>query len=201
MPRGFDLYARVFNPGWRSVGGRRAAVRWAEMAAHTGCRAHPLMQWDKIASPTMRGMNVDRPDEGTLPPVVSSPLQEILSRHTESDACYLGVWRGFGWTYRAQVPDTKSVDEGGGREWDLFRASLKMIGFRFFERCDQTANLIWAEDRSWWLTMDIDLNSSYIGGSGPLIEALLASRELEVWPAVLADNITNTSDEVNSRLR
>ena len=87
------------------------------MAAHTGCRAHPLMQWDKIASPTMRGMNVDRPDEGTLPPVVSSPLQEILSRHTESDACYLASGAGLdGRTERrCRTPRTsmQEVDASG----------------------------------------------------------------------------------------
>lgn len=52
---------------------------------------------------------------------------------------------------------------------------------------EQTANLIWDADRSWWLTTDIDLNSSYIGGGEPLIEALLRSDKLETWPVASED--------------
>ena len=90
---------------------------------------------------------------------------------------------------------TESVDTGA-RDWDLFRAPLEEAFAPFLE--DQTAGLIWAADRSWWLTTDIDLDSTYIGGSARLIESVLAADKLEAWPAQPEDDVTWEADRLNS---
>lgn len=194
VPQGFERYARIFHPGWRVEEQRRIPVRWGDMAACTGRHAHPLMHWDTISPPnTMDNAGVERPDEGTMPRDVALPLRDILLRHTRGDPCWLGVWSGYGRGYRAHVPQpVASFDSGGGREWDLFRASLReaflpVIGPPF----EQTANLIWDAERSWWLTTDIEFDSSYIGGDEPLIEALLGSDKLETWPVAAEDGIAD----------
>ena len=192
VPQGFDRYARIFHPGWRMEGQRRVPVRWGDMAACTGRRAHALMHWDAIAPPHMT--ETEPPDEGTMPREVALPLLDIFLRHTRRGPCWLGVWSGYGRdSYRAHVPQpAASFDSGGGREWDLFRAPLDeaflpVIGPPF----EQTANLIWDANRSWWLTTDIEFNSSYIGGGELLIQALLDSDELETWPVAAADGIAD----------
>lgn len=175
-------------------------VRWSEMAAYTHKRTHALMQWEKIAAPTMHGNEVEIPAGGTVPPTVVTPLQEVLLKHTVSTTCLIGVWRGWGDPYIAGVPKTKSIDAPPftGREWDLFRVPLVNMEFKFFgKQNDQTANIFWAEDRSWWINNDIDLNTTYIGGDVSLIEAVLASKELEVWPADVNDYVTIDSDTIN----
>ena len=197
VPQGFERYARILHPGWRIDGRQRLPVRWSEMAACTDSQPHALMQWNKIAVPNMGDAKVLAPDEGTIPAAVSSHLADILASQTDCH-CWLGVWVGYGWDYSEHVPQpTRSVEVSGARDWDLFLAPMQAV-FRPFFRSGQTANLIWSDDRSWWLTADIDLNSSYIGGSAPLIEALLGSDKLETWPAVPDDDVTWDSDEVNS---
>ena len=198
VPRGFEHYVRILHPGSWLNGRQRVPIGWAEMAASTGCQAHALMQWVKFATPTFRGHEARRPDEGTIPVAVSTPLMDLLTPHTGFAACWVGLWQGWGRTwYVRHVPlPTKSVDTGGGREWDLFRAPLEEAFAPFLE--NQTASLIWAADRSWWLTTDIDLDSTYIGGSARLIESVLATDKLETWPAQPEDNITWDADRLNS---
>lgn len=45
----------------------------------------------------------------------------------------------------------------------------------------------WPDDHAWFLSTDIDAQSTYIGGSADLIERLKADPELEVLPATLED--------------
>lgn len=72
-----------------------------------------------------------------------------------------------------------------------------MMDTPFFAGQDKTANLIWCDDPSWWLTTDIDLNTTYIGGDVQLIEAVLESTVLEALPASPDDDITIHSDKLN----
>ena len=194
VPQGFARYARIFYPGRRRRGGRRREepVRWAEMDRRTGRRAHALMQWDSIAEP-----GVEAPEEGRVPPVVFRPLRAILASHTACRGVWLAVWRGWGWDYEDFIPDTKFIATPQ-REWDLFRAPLEHMDMRFdkqffaWEQEEErgfTANMVWPDDRSWHLAVEIDHDTAYIGGSAPLIEALLASDDLEVWPAEPDDRI------------
>ena len=54
VPAVYASYARIFHPGWRFDGHRRVPVRWAEMAARSGRRAHSLMQWHTVAGAPAR---------------------------------------------------------------------------------------------------------------------------------------------------
>ena len=198
VPRGFERYARIFNPGWRLEGRERVPVRWADLANRTGCRAHALMQWQSIAASASDIQ--DPPDEGTLPPMVSGPLGDILSSHTGPESCWLAVWRGYGGYYSEHVPKTRFI-ENASREWDLFRAPLAEMDISFYAfvyyGVHQTANMVWPDDRSWCLATGIDLNTSYMGGGAALIRDLLESEQLEVWPSAPDDDITFGSDTIN----
>lgn len=73
-----------------------------------------------------------------------------------------------------------------------------MMDMSFFVGGDKTANLIWCDDPNWWITTDIDLNSTYIGGDKELIQEVLGSPALEALPVKVDDGITICSDRVNS---
>ena len=150
------------------------------------------MQWQSIAGP-----GVEAPDQGKLPAAVSLPLRTILAPHTDCRGVWLAVWQGYGWDYKNLVPVTGFI-ETGQREWDLFRAPLDLMELPFYEGVNQTANMVWSDDRSWCLASEIDLNTTYIGGPAPLIEGLLAADDLEVWPAQLDDDVTIDADTLNA---
>lgn len=56
----------------------------------------------------------------------------------------------------------------------------------------------WPEDRSWFVTTDIDSASTYVGGSEALIRVLLSDDVLEVVPADLEDPFDGTPSRAGS---
>ncbi len=201
VPRGFARYARILHPDWKSGGLQRFPLMWADVAARNGRRCHALMQWPRIAGSMISGIDIEPPDEGTLPWPVSGPLRAILSGHTDWELCWFGMWSSYGQYYQDYVPKTKSIEfhTGTGHEWDLYRAPLSMLGTSFIHLGHETAGLVWANDRSWWMSASIELHSSYIGGTTNLIEDILSAPELETWPSSPDDIITFDSDTLNSQ--
>ncbi|MHB8293461.1 MAG: hypothetical protein ACYDH5_02280 [Acidimicrobiales bacterium] len=59
------------------------------------------------------------------------------------------------------------------------------------------ADLWWPDDSSWLVAGDTDLDSTYLGGSVALIEAVLAAADLEALPVGPEDQITADSDALN----
>jgi hypothetical protein len=65
------------------------------------------------------------------------------------------------------------------------------------EPSEQSANLWWPEDRAWFVATDIDLMSTYVGGSAACVADLLAAEGLET-AAVPADQpLGQDTDTVN----
>jgi hypothetical protein len=62
----------------------------------------------------------------------------------------------------------------------------------------QSPSIFWPEDRAWCVATEIDLDSTYVGGSRELIEALLGDPRFETWPAGLQDPVHSGGDDVNS---
>ena len=193
----FGCYARIFHPALHvSTPDHTHKWRWDQVAMKTNRYAHALMQWKSLVAPDPLFNTMYQPDEGTIPYAVSLPLRRLLAS-TSHDQCYLAVWRGFGLDYQSYIPRTLGLEPefGLGRDYDLFAGPVTMLDIPFYP--DQTANHIWASDQSWWLCTDIDLNTTYIGGSEQLIDSLLSSEELEVWPAHPHDDVSENSDRIN----
>lgn len=218
VPRGYECYARVLHPAWQhrleDCHVVKRPVSWAEVALKRGRAVHRLMQWPHVSGlPRIEEHVIDRlavagcvilsaPDEGTIPLTVAAALRETLISHMEeSDSCCFGIWNGY-WSENEGV---RSLGLGKPkaigtqrREWFLFHGSLDNIEYSFAgaDR-HQSANLVWAEDRSWCLGVGVDLYSTYIGGSKSLISTVLASGGLEAYAALPEDNITFDADRVN----
>ncbi len=83
-----------------------------------------------------------------------------------------------------------------GRDYLLFRGPLHAalsIGEESPDGWDerQSPSLLWPADRSWCLGTEIDFDSTLIGGSQQLIDAVLDAPGLEAWRIDAADDLTS----------
>jgi len=211
VPVVFEAYARILHPAWAPSGRKDTPLRWEAVAAWSGRTVHALAQWESIARP-MTGTApaapelpfAAQPDTDGLPAEALAVLCEVLAAHTGTpDACCIGAWEGHGW------PVDTWAGAGGlealhleNRTYLIRQGPLAQsldIGWRSFfgEVITEPPNLLWPADRAWFVSSDTDLDSTYLGGSAALVDALLRHPGLEAWPIQATDHITIDSDTVN----
>jgi hypothetical protein len=203
VPPVFEACARVLHPAVRYAGDDDVEVRWAEVAAHNDRAMHRLVQWPSITGdwdyvledaqpPTWHRA----PDEGHLPAALARRLTDVLGRHTAApDDCWVGLWDGHGF---AAAGDGVPRLPAPGRAFLLLRGDLRLAAANLApEPWEQSANLWWPADRGWCVATDVDLMSTYVGGSARLVADLLAAPGLEAWPAEAGDPVGYAADTVN----
>jgi len=198
LPPVFAAYARLLHPAVRYEDDDDVEVPWSAVAAWNDRTAHRLMQWpsitgswDYVAEFDQPGVWNDSPAEGHLPVPVAERLAAVLARHTTTpDDCWFGVW--------TDAPPDEGTLQVGGRAHRLVRGPIALATANFApEPAEQGPNLWFPADRSWCVVTDIDLMSTYVGGSAGLVRALLSGEGLEVHPASPDDLVTPGSDPVN----
>jgi hypothetical protein len=203
VPAVFTAYARVFHPAVRYAGEDDVDVPWAEVAAHNGTVAHPHMQWhcvtgswDYLTSDSQPPVWDDAPSEGHLPVAVAARLAAVLARHTTTpDDCLFGRWTGFGFD-DGVLAGLPQLLMRGGHDVVLVRGTVAdAVRNLAPEPHEQSANLWWPADKAWCVVTDIDLRSTYVGGSIACITELLATPGLEAAPASPHDRVT--ADPIN----
>ena len=117
----------------------------------------------------------------------------VLSRWTTTpDVCWFAVAQG-----GAVLTDhpTLSLPD---REYWLINGPIELAAQNMAaEPFEQSANLWWPADRAWCVVTDIDLVSTYVGGSAACIAELFAVDGLEVVPAAPGQRTTWDADQVN----
>lgn len=58
-------------------------------------------------------------------------------------------------------------------------------------------NLIWPADHSWFVVSEVDFDSTLVGGSAALVEAIVESPELEAWEVEPSISLTCDADKIN----
>lgn len=212
VPPIFEAYARILHPAWASDG---TPVRWETVAAWSGGTVHGLAEFEALArrrEPTSPPAPFRTPpSDGALPPAIVDDLGELLRRHTATlDWCFFGVWEGYGWldwmapdrprAARLSLPNrTYLLFEGPlGSVVELgwsSGASERTPSVARFHR--ESPNLIWPADRSWFVASEIDLDSTFVGGSMALVEELIGDGRFDAWPASPDDPVTADSDSIN----
>jgi hypothetical protein len=193
VPAVFEAYARVLHPAVRYAGDDDVEVPWSEVAAHNGTVAHRLMQWVALTRGPVDSQPPvwdDGPSEGHLPVAVAGRLIEVLARSTATPAdCLFGRWDGFGYDLPSpEVPPRLLLR--GERDVVLVRGPIAAAARNLApEPHEQSANLWWPADRSWCVVTDIDLMSSYVGGSAACVAELLRTPGLEAYPAAAEDPV------------
>jgi hypothetical protein len=201
VPPVFEAYARVFHPPVRYDGDDDVAVPWAAVAQHNGTVAHPLMQWpavtgswDYLDEDSQPPIWDRAPDEGHLPVETAERLAAVLTAHTATpDDCFFGLWQGAG-----PVGTEGPVLALPHRSYWLVRGPISLAAANLAEEpSEQSAHLWWPADRAWCVATDIDLMSTYVGGSAACVAALLAADHLEAAPARADSRTLWDGDAVN----
>jgi hypothetical protein len=153
-------------------------------------------------------------------------LCEILIAHTaDPSRCYFGLCTIHSWLDSFSVEELEPLLQlPYGRdhivlagplsaidqiEYDWSSSSLRMtwVAYRgeapapepdpseFLQR--EAPNLIWPADRSWLVASEVDFDSTIVGGSTKLIEAIVGSSELEAWQVEPTDSLASDADKVN----
>ncbi|HEX2074912.1 MAG TPA: hypothetical protein VHF92_14095 [Geodermatophilus sp.] len=201
VPPTFPAFARVFHPAVRYAEDDDIDVTWAEVAAANGRTAHAAMQWASITGSweyhgedDQPGLWNDAPADGHLPAPVAARLAAVLARHTTTpDDCWFGVWSGFGFI----TADAPTLALPGREHW-LVRGHIELAAANMAdEPHEQSASLWWPADRAWCVATDIDLASTFVGGSVACIADVLAADGLET-AAVTADcPVGRDTDRIN----
>jgi hypothetical protein len=61
----------------------------------------------------------------------------------------------------------------------------------------QSPNLFWPADRAWCVATEIDFDSTLLGGTTELIEAVLEAPTLDSWPVRPDDSLAFDADQIN----
>jgi len=203
VPAVFEAYARVLHPAVRYAGDDDVEIPWAEVGAHNGTAVHPLVRWDALTHGPVDSQPPvwdDGPSEGHLPVALAARLAAVLARHTTTpDSCLFGRWDGFG--YDLKTPDVPPrLLLRGGHDVVLVRGTVAdAVRNLAPEPWEQSANLWWPADRAWCVDTDIDLRSTYVGGSTACIAELLDTPGIEALPVGPEDPVTSDGDTVDAR--
>ncbi|HTZ88347.1 MAG TPA: hypothetical protein VMB05_16910 [Solirubrobacteraceae bacterium] len=183
--------------------------------------------WKYQYRSTQPGLWEQAPSTGELPREVASRLVSILVAHTrDPDHGYFGVWDGreageaiFLFKegtpedakqrardeHAAEVAAWRELLESGAsftasdRTMHLLQGPLPAID-EFYEGSGllrDPPSLWWPGDNAWCVGTDIDLMTTYIGGSREAVEALLGDEKLEVLAVPDDQRITWDADTVN----
>lgn len=202
VPEGFAAYARILHPATRVLEEGGGKLGWASVAAVTGGSMHPEVQFERLARRAPHGVPGLQygPEAGSLPKDETSRLVTILRPFTATpDLCWFAVWEGFGYggefdryyqtMPRIQVPN---------RAYFLFRGSIETVHtFVWNGMSWQSPNIWWPYDRAWCVATEIDLDSTYVGGSEACIDQIVADPDLEVFRTKLDARVDFDGDTIN----
>jgi hypothetical protein len=205
LPVTFDVYARVLHPAGLTTGGDDDIdVAWADVAAANGRIAHAAMEWVAITG-DWRFMTEggqpgvwDRPPSvGSLPTRQAAGLADVLARFTATPSdCWFAVWYGYG--NAAFDPAAVKLVAIPDRPMVLLGGPLRAAGRAFSRQAwPPSASLWWPDDRSWCVATDIDLQSTYVGGSAACIGAVLGDDRLESFAVSIDHTVDWRSDTLN----
>lgn len=217
VPPRFKSYARVLHPAYKMeppyfVNGKRTPpediviveVPWAEIAEANHRVLHPSAQFESLVGyrddlyrHKQPGLWDVEPRIGSLPIHLVDTLVSELAPYTSTpELCWFAIWEGYsGLVYRLPEGPTVHLPY---RNYYLYTgpldAALQPLDS---PQGDHTANIWWPNDHAWCVATDIDLKSTYVGGSEACIARVLASPDLEAFPAKITDDVSIDSDQIN----
>ncbi|HWM62769.1 MAG TPA: hypothetical protein VNP96_02145 [Solirubrobacterales bacterium] len=188
VPKLFEAYARVFHPASDDQGN---PVTWAEVTRQLGRTAHPDMQWHQIVGtadtfgiehdPLVDAIEAEQGKQPRLELpagrdhlVLAGPLAAVVQI---GDADPPGL--------------ISSVPVGAEESWERPEPDSTDPFWR------EGPSLIWPADHSWFVASEVDFDSTLVGGSRALVDALVAASGLEVHEVQSDTKLTAFSDKLN----
>jgi hypothetical protein len=207
---GFDAYVRILHPvpdpdevRDPNLDGTWSTRRWADVAARNGRTMHRLVQWGRL-------LGLDEPEQvqtsdvGWLHPGLIAALSPILGDATSTpDDLTAGFWEGG----HGQDLPRKRIFDGDGRHYVLAETDVDELADPAWaagmdpDHIDGlgtiSLELLWPEDHAWALGAEIDFDSTVIGGTRELIDAILADHRFEAYEVAEDDDLSWNGDTIN----
>ncbi|MFC8763182.1 hypothetical protein ACFUAG_20990 [Streptomyces sp. NPDC057193] len=190
---GFPAYARVLHPA--ALDDR--PVRWDAVAAAYGRQVRALTDWHEVIGAErfhqnqgeygLPGVWDEHPAEGPTPVGVARAVLPVLARHTRTpERCWFGLWEGYGrWEWEG-VPTFPTPERDEILLSGPLADAVSPVGLDEFA---ELPDLWWPQDRAWCVGGDVDLVSTYVGGSEELVADLLTAPGLEVHRVTASDRV------------
>jgi len=178
VPAGFDKYCRIFHRAYDEQGGYVA--RWSHYAQTVGIALEKDTHWYEIVhrDPSLSGCF---PEEGSLDEVSSKAFLNVVNRALAPEACiYAGYWEGIAPMHIPGVSFPTAVL--GLRNHVMFEVALSALTGTFSADPHapfQFPAVLYPQDRSWYLSTDVDYNSTIVGGTEQFIDAVLEDDTIE----------------------
>jgi hypothetical protein len=83
------------------------------------------------------------------------------------------------------------------REFIVYRGSISSLLTPDGGPIVVAPSLLWADDRSWYLNSEFDLDSTLLGGSEELVKAVAESPDLETAIVLPSDSMGQGADQLN----
>lgn len=185
------------------------------------------MQWHAILGPGdgsgVKWAGQD-PPIGEMDIKTLDALCEVLASHTaDPDQCLFGLCEIQGWLDSISTTHVPSLLElPMGRNYAILTGPLSAIDQLIRDwgnsleltfssgtvetpphqdaaplRQREAPNLIWPSDHSWFVASEVDFDSTLIGGSATLIDAVLKCPALEAMPIEESTSLAADADTVN----
>jgi hypothetical protein len=184
-PAPYQSYVRIFHS--LSVKGR-PMERWAQVAEHAGKQISATTQWTQISSDPSGVKWGTSPRRGSLSANEARILSRILCLFTNTpETCYFGLWEGWN---GAELPTNISRFLAATREMGLFEGPVTDASNSFQDSPrERLANLWWPADHAWFVTSDIDFDSTIVSATRECADEILNCSELETIEIHAQDNI------------
>lgn len=167
---------------------------------------HPAAEWGSITgswkyqyNDEQRGIWTQSPQTGSRSSETAGRLAAVLNRHTATpELCWFGVSEGKGLLHRALAATARF--EVPQRPMWLLHGPIQVAACSPYpEGHGDSVNLWWADDRAWCVGTEIDLMTTYVGGSQECIDAVLSDKSLEAMPVSVNQYVNWTADTINPR--
>ncbi|MGH3317104.1 MAG: hypothetical protein ACRDO0_13250 [Nocardioidaceae bacterium] len=202
LPGRYAAYARILHRAdWDTINSGRSGVRWSQVADEMGTVLDRLSAFWEVAGRVSGleahtgGWDGDNPREGSMDPEIYAALPALLRSHTQTpELCWVAIWTGWAWHPPEVDPDRYPQVKLPGREYYLYRGSLDDLAMHRYDAWHydeaagtpewpsfQSPNMIWPQDRAWFVATEVDFDSTLVGGPGDLVRAILEHADLEAF--------------------
>lgn len=227
IPRIYEAYARIFHPAydeagnwvtWEEVAAALGTTAHREMQWHAIVGSYDSSNFEGSRWPG------GEPSISELEAASLTALCEILARHTTTrQECFFGISTIHGGVEES-FPDAPLLRHPY-RDYAVLSGPLSAVDQIEIENANrisirfvafdadghepppdlepdpsgwrQAPNLIWPRDRAWFVATEYDFDSTLVGGSRDLIEAILSSSELEAWEVDPDVSLQEDADKIN----